>query len=189
MKKILLIDNYDSFTYNLKHLMEKNYNGKIVVKRNDKINEQFLKSSVFDGFVISPGPKTPSEAGWSNLIIDRYHEKKPILGVCLGMQCINEYFGGKTVRSKKPVHGKSDKINVLKRKILFKNVPDKFFGARYHSLICDVINKDLIITSDLKKIPMSVEHEKYNIMGVQFHPESFMSSHGDIIIKNFLKIL
>ena len=189
MKKILLIDNYDSFTYNLKYLIEKNYNGKIIVKRNDKINEQFLNSSIFDGFVISPGPKTPSEAGWSNLIIDRYHKTRPIFGVCLGMQCINEYFNGKTIRSKKPVHGKSDQINILKRKILFKNVPDKFFGARYHSLICDVRNQDLKITSDYNNIPMSVEHERYNVMGVQFHPESFMSGYGDVIIRNFLKIL
>jgi len=189
MKKILLIDNYDSFAYNLKHLILKNFGGKVVVKRNDKIDLKYVKNNNFDCFIISPGPKTPSSANISNDIIKKYYNKKPILGVCLGMQCINEFFGGQTIKADIPVHGKTSEIKIENGN-LFKNFPHVIKVARYHSLICRINSNDLLVTSKtFNNVPMSIEHKKYPIYGVQFHPESFMTENGDLLIKNFLKIL
>ena len=187
MKKILLIDNYDSFTYILLHLLQSVFSGRVDVIRNDAWTEDELAQRSYDAYVISPGPKTPGEAGLSNTVIRLFHEKKPIFGVCLGMQCINEFFGGRTKRTEHPVHGKTSPIKVLKRKRLFKGVPSPFPAARYHSLQCEVVSENLRVTSVYDSLPMSLEHRDYPLMGVQFHPESFMTPYGKKIINNFLR--
>jgi len=190
MKKILLVDNYDSFTYNLYQQISKQEEIFVDVKRHDIENFEKLDiESEYDGIVISPGPKTPKEAGISNLIIRDYYTKMPILGVCLGMQCINEVFGGITVASPLPVHGKKSPIT-HNGKGIFRNVPQNIDVARYHSLIVDQIPDVLSVVAYTKDgIPMAIEHKNYPIFGVQFHPESFITQYGDILVKNFIKIL
>ena len=184
MKKILLIDNYDSFTFNLVQQIQSIKQYELIVKRND---EKFDSSKdEFDILIISPGPKTPKDAGVSKYLINKYYKTKPILGVCLGMQCINEVFGGKTLHAPLPVHGKTTQIE-FERKGLFKNVPNNISVARYHSLIIGDISDELeIIAWSMDKIPMAIKHKKYPVYGVQFHPESFMTEHGTKIMKNFL---
>ena len=188
MLRILLIDNYDSFTYNLQHLLLKNGDCSVVVKRNDEFSENYLKKNEFAAFVISPGPKRPKNANMSNIVIKKYYNKSPILGVCLGMQCINEFFGGLTIKSQYPMHGKKTKIKRKDKSLLLQKTPSSFYVARYHSLICRVKSEDIVITSETygQSVPMSIEHKEYPIFGVQFHPESFMSEQGDLIIQNFL---
>ncbi|HDS03646.1 MAG TPA: aminodeoxychorismate/anthranilate synthase component II [Firmicutes bacterium] len=187
MKKILLIDNYDSFTYILLHLLQSVFRGTIDVIRNDAWTEEELMRRAYDAYVISPGPKSPGEAGLSNAVIRLFYKEKPILGVCLGMQCINEVFGGKTVRSSNPVHGKTSSVEIHKRKTLFRKVSSPFQAARYHSLECGVTSPELEVTSSFQGIPMSLEHVLLPVMGVQFHPESFMTQAGKRIIDNFMR--
>lgn len=190
MKKILLVDNYDSFTYNLYQQINKQEKIAVDIKRHDIENFEKLDiESIYDGIVISPGPKTPSDAGISISIIKNFYTKMPIFGVCLGMQCINEVLGGITSASPLPVHGKKSPITHCGKGI-FENVPQNIEVARYHSLIIDQIPDELTVTARTKNdIPMAIEHKNYPLFGVQFHPESFMTQHGDEIIKNFIKIL
>lgn len=185
----MLIDNYDSFTYNLVQQIRAIESFDVFVKRNDEIDINDLKRNFnFDKIVISPGPKTPSKAGVSNAIIAEFYAVIPILGVCLGMQCINEVFGGKTIRSPLPLHGKTSLISHSGRDI-FKNIPQNMEVARYHSLIIDDISNDFEIIAHTKdNIPMAIKHKKYPIFGVQFHPESFMTPYGNILMENFLNI-
>ena len=187
MKKILLVDNYDSFTYILLHLLQSVFRGAIEVVRNDAWTEKELLKRTYDAYVVSPGPKTPREAGLSNAVIRMFHQDKPVLGVCLGMQCINEFFGGTTVRSQNPVHGKASPVEIRKQINLFKGVSSPFQAARYHSLECRVASPELEVTSSYQGIPMSLEHVSLPVMGVQFHPESFMTPAGKRIISNFLR--
>ncbi len=187
MKKILLIDNYDSFTYILLHLLRSVFRGTIEVIRNDAWKEEELARKIYDAYVISPGPKTPREAGLSNTVFGLFHQDKPILGVCLGMQCMNEFFGGTTVRSHNPVHGKTSPVEVHKRKTLYRGVASPFQAARYHSLECRVTSPELEVTSSFQGIPMSLEHVSLPLMAVQFHPESFMTPAGKRIAANFLR--
>ena len=187
MKRILLIDNYDSFTYILLHLLQSVFRGTIEVIRNDAWREEELEKRVYDAYVISPGPKTPREAGLSNTVLRLFHQQKPILGVCLGMQCMNEFYGGTTVRSQNPVHGKASPVEVHKRYNLFRGVPSPFQAARYHSLECRVTSPELEVTSSFQGIPMSLEHVSLPLMAVQFHPESFMTPAGKRIASNFLR--
>lgn len=186
MQKILLLDNYDSFTYNIVQQVQGIKQFDIVVKRNDEtINNSDYQ---FDILIISPGPKTPNDAGISKEIIKKYYKIKPILGVCLGMQCINEVFGGKTIQSDNPMHGKISHITHTAQGI-FKNVPQNIGVARYHSLLIDKVSDELSITALANgKIPMAIQHKKYPVFGVQFHPESFLTQYGNLIMKNFLKI-
>lgn len=186
MHKILLIDNFDSFTYNLVQQIQAIREYDLTVIRND-VNISKLNCK-FDKLIISPGPKTPKDAGISNFLIRKFYKSKPILGVCLGMQCINEVFGGKTVHSSLPCHGKTTKISQNGNGI-FKNIPQNIYIARYHSLIIDNISPKLKVlawTSD--KVPMAIKHIKYPVFGLQFHPESFMTEYGSLIMKNFLDI-
>ena len=189
MKKILLIDNYDSFTYILLHLLQGAFRGTIEVIRNDAWAEDELRRRGYDAYVISPGPKTPREAGLSNSVIRIFYKEKPILGVCLGMQCMNEFFGGTTVRSQHPVHGKTSPVEVHKRHNLFRGVSSPFQAARYHSLECCVTSPEFEVTSSFQGIPMSMEHVSLPVMGVQFHPESFMTPAGKRIVSNFLRCI
>lgn len=186
MKKILLIDNFDSFTYNLVQQIQSIRKCDLTVIRNDVKNNASYDG--FDKLLISPGPKTPKDAGISNSLVRKFYKSKPILGVCLGMQCINEVFGGKTVHSPLPYHGKISKIQ-HDGKDIFKNVPQNIEAARYHSLIIDDISPKLdVIAQTDDNIPMAIKHIDYPVYGVQFHPESFMTEHGSIIMKNFLDI-
>jgi len=137
--------------------------------------------------LISPGPKDPAHAGISIEVIKSFYDKKPILGVCLGMQCINEAFGGRTVRAPVPVHGKTSIIHHSSQGI-FESVPSSFSAARYHSLMILSENPKLVTTAWTGKgVIMGVQVEGHPVFGVQFHPESFLTEYGEIIIKNFLK--
>ena len=187
--KILLIDNYDSFTYNLFHYISK-FNCKVDVVRNNKINSKDIIKNKYKKIVISPGPGNPSQAGNCLKIVKDLHKDFPILGVCLGHQIIGQTFGGKIIRAKKLMHGKMSKI-YFKKVGIFKNIKLPFNATRYHSLIIDKKNLPdcLEITAETKdKIIMGVKHNKYNLYGVQFHPESINTKVGMQIIKNYINL-
>jgi anthranilate synthase component II len=187
MAKLLVIDNYDSFTYNLVQMFM-DYDLEIFVFRADKITVEDAEYLKPDYILISPGPKDPSHTGISIPLIRRYHKELPILGVCLGMQCINEFFGGKTVRAPLPMHGKTSVITNNGRGI-FKNLPENFLGARYHSLMVKPADEQLTITSTSDdNVIMGLSHPEYPLHGVQFHPESFLTEYGFTIIENFLAL-
>ncbi len=187
---ILLIDNYDSFTYNLYHYLIQAGEKDVLVKRNDEISvEEIIKLNPC-GIVLSPGPCTPNEAGICLEVIEKLQGKFPILGVCLGHQSIGQAFGGKVVKTF-PMHGKISEI-FHTQKNLFKNLPSPFKATRYHSLIIEkeTCPKNLEITAQTKDgIIMGIADEKLKIFGVQFHPESIASEHGHQIIKNFLELI
>ena len=185
--KILLIDNYDSFTYNLFHYISK-IKKNVEVIRNDKIDGKTVLRKKYDKIVISPGPGNPNQAGNCLKIVKEVYKKIPILGVCLGHQIIGQVFGSKIVQAKKLMHGKTSKIKSLKIGIL-RNLPNIFEATRYHSLIIDkkTLSKDLVVTAQTKDgVIMGVMHKKYNIHGVQFHPESIKTTIGIKILRNFL---
>ena len=186
--KILLIDNYDSFTYNLYHYLSA-LKCKVEIFRNDKIQANDLKKRNYKKIVISPGPGNPTQAGNCIEIVKKFHKKIPILGVCLGHQIIGQVFGSKVIGAKKLMHGKT---SIIKHngKGIFKGIKKTITATRYHSLIIDrkTLGKDLLITAETKdKVIMGVMHEKYNVHGVQFHPESIKTPEGMKLLKNFLK--
>tara|TARA_B100000676_G_C17980899_1_gene788903 strand:- start:284 stop:853 length:570 start_codon:yes stop_codon:yes gene_type:complete len=186
---ILLLDNYDSFTYNVKHYLL-DLNEKVTVYRNDKISIQKILKLKPKSIVISPGPCTPNEAGISLNVVTELSTKFPILGICLGHQTIGQAFGAKIIKCKEIMHGKVDTINHFGHSI-FRNVEKKFKATRYHSLIIDkkTIPKDFIITAETNnKIIMGIAHKKLPIYGLQFHPESIGTKNGKIILNNFLNI-
>ena len=185
--KILLIDNYDSFTFNLYHYLS-SLKTKVDVIRNDQITEKQIIRNKYNKIVISPGPGNPNQAGNCLRIVKKLHKTIPILGVCLGHQIIGQVFGSKIIQAKKLMHGKTSQIRSLKTGIL-KNLPKSFEATRYHSLIIDkkTLSKDLKITALTKDgIIMGIMHKKYNIHGVQFHPESIKTPIGIKILKNFI---
>ncbi len=185
--KTLLIDNYDSFTYNLYHYLL-SHKCNVEVFRNDKINTTEILKRRYKKIVISPGPGTPNKAGNCIKIVKNLSNKIPILGVCLGHQVIGQAFGAKIINAKKLMHGKTSKI--LHNKIgIFKGLKNNLIGTRYHSLIIDkkTLNKDFLITAKTKDdIIMGIMHKKLNLHGVQFHPESINTNEGMKLIKNFL---
>ena len=186
--KILLIDNYDSFTYNLYHYLS-SLKCNIEVYRNNKITIEQIKKKKFDKIVISPGPGYPKNSGYCPKIVKYFASKIPILGVCLGHQIIGQVFGSKIIHAKKLMHGKLSVIK-HKNKGILKGLNKTFEATRYHSLIVDKKNlgKNLIITAETKnKVIMGIMHKKYNVHGVQFHPESIKTRFGIKILKNFLK--
>ena len=185
--KILLIDNYDSFTYNLFHYISR-FKKNIDVVRNDKINSKLIFKKKYNKIVISPGPGNPSQSGNCLKIVKEVHKKIPILGVCLGHQIIGQVFGGKIIGAKNLMHGKTSKIKHNKRG-LFKNIQINFQATRYHSLIVErkTLPKELLITAETKnKTIMGLMHKDYNIHGFQFHPESISTKVGINLIKNFI---
>ena len=187
MSKILLIDNYDSFTYNLYHYVS-SFNKNVDVKRNDKVNSKDIIKNKYKKIIISPGPGNPNQAGNCLKIVSQFYKKIPILGVCLGHQIIGQVFGSKIIQAKKLMHGKTSKIKSLKIGIL-KNLPENFEATRYHSLIVDkkTMSKDLIITAETKDgVIMGLMHKKYNVHGVQFHPESIKTPIGLKLLKSFI---
>ena len=186
--KILLIDNYDSFTYNLYHYLSA-LKTKVLVYRNDKINSSEIIKKRFDRIVISPGPGNPNQSGNCLKIVKEVHNKLPILGVCLGHQIIGQVFGSKIIQAKKLMHGKTS-IIISKKIGILKNLPKNFEATRYHSLIIDkkTLSKDLEITAETNEgLIMGVQHKKYNVHGVQFHPESIKTKFGIKILRNFIK--
>ena len=185
--KILLIDNYDSFTFNLYHYLS-SLKTNVEVFRNDQITEKDIINKKYNKIVISPGPGNPNQAGNWLRIVKKLYKKIPILGVCLGHQIIGQVFGSKIIQAKKLMHGKTSKIKSLSAGIL-KNLPKSFEATRYHSLIIDkkTLSKDLKITALTKDgIIMGIMHKKYNIHGVQFHPESIKTTIGIKILRNFI---
>ncbi len=189
MNKILLIDNYDSFTYNLYHYVS-SFNKNVDVKRNDRIYSKDIVKNKYKKIIISPGPGNPNQAGNCLKIVKNFYSEIPILGVCLGHQIIGQAFGSKIIQAKTLMHGKTSLIK-NKRLGVLKGIKNKFVATRYHSLIVDraTLSKDLIITATTEdNIIMGLMHKKYQIHGVQFHPESINTKVGMKIIENFVKI-
>ena len=185
--KILLIDNYDSFTFNLYHYLS-SLNTKVDVVRNDKITSKDIINKRYNKIVISPWPGNPNQSGNCLDILKNLHKDIPFLGVCLGHQIIWQVFCSKIIQAKKLMHGKTSKIKSKKIGIL-KNLPNTFEATRYHSLIIDKksLSSDLEITAETTDgLIMGVQHKKFNIHGVQFHPESIKTKLGIKILKNFI---
>ena len=185
--KILLIDNYDSFTFNLYHYVS-SLGVKVDVVRNDKITHTQILKIKYDKIIISPGPGNPNQSGNCIKIVKALYRKIPILGVCLGHQIIGQVFGSNIIQANKLMHGKTSTIKSKKIGIL-KNLPSKFEATRYHSLIVDkkTLSDQLEITAETEDgIIMGIMHKEYNIHGVQFHPESIKTTIGIKILKNFI---
>ena len=190
MKKIILIDNYDSFTFNLYHYLS-SLKINVDVIRNDQITSKEILKKRYNKIVISPGPGNPNQSGNCLKIVKSLYKKIPILGVCLGHQIIGQIFGSKIVQARKLMHGKTSKI-ISKKTGVLKNLPKTFEATRYHSLIIDKksLSKDLEITAETKDgLIMGIQHKKYQVHGVQFHPESIKTKIGIKILRNFVNIL
>jgi anthranilate synthase component 2 len=184
--KLLVIDNYDSFTFNLVQMF-RSYPLDISVFRADALSVDEAKRWGPDYVLVSPGPKRPSSAGISTELIARGQADFPILGVCLGMQCMNEAFGGSTVRAPLPMHGKTSAVE-HDGTGLFEGVPAPLTVARYHSLAITRVSDSLRVNArSTDGVPMAVQHVRYPLFGVQFHPESFLTQHGFRLIENFLR--
>lgn len=187
MKQILVIDNYDSFTYNLVHYLQ-DLDCEVVVKRNDKITLDAVDQ--FHKILLSPGPGIPDEAGLLKPIIKRYAANKSILGVCLGQQAIGEVFGGSLENLSRVYHGVSTKIKLINSdEILYRNIPETFEVGRYHSwVVSKNLPAALIATAiDENGEIMSLKHREYDVRAVQYHPESILTEHGREILKNWLE--
>jgi anthranilate synthase component 2 len=187
--KLLVIDNYDSFTYNLVHFLGE-LGANSTVYRNDKITLDEIAAMAPEGIVLSPGPGTPQQAGICMSLIDRFKATTPILGVCLGHQAIGEVLGGEVLRAPQLMHGKTSKINHT-GKGLFRGLNSGFEATRYHSLIVrrETLPKELEITASTDDgLIMGLQHREYPLHGVQFHPESIASENGHALLQNFLNI-
>ena len=185
--KILLIDNYDSFTFNLYHYLS-SLKTTVDVIRNDKITSKEILKNKYNKIVISPGPGNPNQSGNCLKILKTLHKDVPFLGVCLGHQIIGQVFGSKIIQAKKVMHGKTSRIKSKQIGIL-KNLPLNFEATRYHSLIIDkkTLSNQLKITAETNDgVIMGIMHKEYNIHGVQFHPESIKTKLGIKILKNFI---
>ena len=185
--KVVLIDNYDSFTFNLYHYLS-SLKCKVDVIRNDKISDKDILKKKYKKIVISPGPGNPNQAGNCIKIVKSLYSKIPILGVCLGHQIIGQVFGSRIIQAKKLMHGKTSNI-ISKKTGILKNLPKVFEATRYHSLIIDrkTLSKEILITAETKDgIIMGIKHIKYDLHGVQFHPESIKTKLGIKILKNFI---
>lgn len=187
---ILLIDNYDSFSYNLVQLFG-TLNPDIQVIRNDEMTVEEIEAKNPSHLIISPGPGYPGDAGICEEAVKRLQGKLPILGVCLGHQGICEAYGATICHAKKLMHGKQSTVTIDVKKDIFKGLPEKIEVARYHSLIADweTIPEELeIIAEDENREVMAVKHRKYDVYGLQFHPESILTPLGEKMIKNFLAL-
>lgn len=186
--KLLVLDNYDSFTYNLVHLVEKVSEIPFEVHRNDKIT--LSEVAAFDKVLLSPGPGLPKDAGIMPELIKQYASSKSIFGVCLGLQAIGESFGTQLKNLDTVYHGIATPIHVTGNDILFKDCPTTFTVGRYHSWVVDrnTLTSDLIITAvDEQNEIMALKHQSYDVRGVQFHPESILSEYGETMLRNWLK--
>jgi anthranilate synthase/aminodeoxychorismate synthase-like glutamine amidotransferase len=185
--KILIIDNYDSFTYNLVQLAGR-FEHEVIIKRNDEISGEEISEMKPDKILISPGPGKPEDSKITLTAIEKFGTKIPVLGVCLGHQAIGVVFGGKVIKDSSPKHGK---ISLIKHdgKTIFKDIPQKFEATRYHSLIVDreTLPEELEISAETDDgTIMGIRHKSYSIEGIQFHPESILTYEGYNIIKNWL---
>ena len=188
--KILVIDNYDSFTYNLVQLIGR-FTTDIIISRNDRVTIGEIRDNLPDGIVISPGPGRPEESNISLTVITELGNKIPVLGVCLGHQGIGISFGAQVIQAPYLMHGKVSSIRHDGRTI-FRNVPENFQATRYHSLIIDrqTIDSRLEISAETEDgLIMGIRHKEYPIEGIQFHPESFLTREGDKILKNWLGVI
>ena len=187
-QKVIVIDNYDSFTYNLVHAIESITNEPVEVFRNDKVSLKYIDR--FECIILSPGPGLPDEAGLLKEIIRTYAESKKILGVCLGLQAIGEVFGSKLINLPKVYHGIQSEIRIVDHDTpLFNEIPHSFDAGRYHSWVIEkeTLNTELEITCiDSQDVIMGIKLKGFPVYGVQFHPESIMTPHGPKIIENFL---
>lgn len=190
MKKILVLDNYDSFTYNLVHYVESVFDGEIVVKRNNKISLDEVKG--FDAVVLSPGPGLPKDAGIMPELIAHYHSSIPILGICLGHQCIAEYFGAKIYNLPVVYHGVATPVKLKNTNGIFQGMNETIEAGRYHSWAVEEnsVPEELeVLATDNQGIIMAIQHKRFPITGIQFHPESILTPEGKQIIKNWLLTL
>lgn len=188
MARIVLIDNYDSFTWNLVHLIG-SAGVEIAVHRNDAISVEALRALAPDAIVLSPGPCTPNEAGICLDVITRLGNEIPLFGVCLGMQAMGQAYGGQVVRAPNPMHGKLSDVRHGGTG-LFRGINGPFQATRYHSLIVDRASMppSLRVTAEADGLVMALSHEELPVHGVQFHPESILSEHGTTIVRNFLEL-
>ena len=189
MPKVTLVDNYDSFTWNLVHALGA-LGAEVDVHRNDAITVDEIAAAKPDAIVISPGPGTPDESGISLEVVRRLGGATPIFGVCLGNQTIGQVYGGKVVRGPAPVHGKLSQV-VHEGKTVFRGINGPFEATRYHSLVVDrkTVPGDLDVTAETRDgLVMALSHKSHPVHGVQFHPESIASEHGQTILKNFLDL-
>ncbi|MCF6131910.1 anthranilate synthase component II [Flavobacterium wongokense] len=188
MKKIVVIDNYDSFTFNLVHYLEA-LNAKVTVYRNDEFDIEDLQD--FDKILLSPGPGIPDEAGLLKKVIAIYAPTKSILGICLGHQAIAEVFSSNLTNLKSPLHGISSKVKLTNNPdSLFDNIPSEFEVGLYHSWIIEgkSLSNDLIVTSvNENDYIMSIRHQNFDVKGIQFHPESILTPYGKTILKNWIE--
>ena len=185
--KIIVIDNYDSFTYNLVHYLE-DLNAEVTVYRNDEF--ELSELGKFDKILLSPGPGIPDEAGLLKEVIQKYAPTKSILGICLGLQAIGEVFGGNLINLEKVYHGVATKVNKVSDDFIFNEIPDEMEVGRYHSWSVSTENfpEVLEITSvDENGQVMSLKHKTYDVRGVQYHPESVLTPYGKKILENWLK--
>lgn len=185
--RILLIDNYDSFTFNLVHLVEKCFSGDVEVRRNDAISLSDV--SFYDKIILSPGPGLPDDAGITKDVIREFSASKSILGVCLGMQAIAEVYGAGLKNPEQVHHGIASPISITKKDKLFANCTDKFLVGRYHSWAIknDTLPESLeVLAVDEHQTIMAIRHKTFDVCGVQFHPESILSEYGEQLMKNWL---
>jgi anthranilate synthase component 2 len=185
--RLVMIDNYDSFTYNLVQLFYK-FDLEVLVFRHDAVSLAAIEALEPDWLCISPGPKAPAQAGISKEVIAHFHRDLPILGVCLGHQALNEVWGGVTARAPLPVHGKCSQVH-HRGAGLFRGLPSPFKAARYHSLLAIPASEELEVTAWTEDgVVMGLSHRRYPLHGVQFHPESFLTSCGYDLAANFLRL-
>ena len=186
--KLLILDNYDSFVYNIVHIIrELGFGIEMDIFRNDKI--ALADVAKYDKILLSPGPGIPSEAGIMQDLVKQYGSTKSIFGVCLGHQCIGEVYGASLTNLANVYHGFAIPTNILSDDILFQNIPEKFTCGRYHSWAIDPksdLSNLMVTAADDEGNIMAIRHKKYDVCGVQFHPESVMTEHGKMIIENWL---
>jgi anthranilate synthase component 2/para-aminobenzoate synthetase component 2 len=184
---ILIVDNYDSFVHNIaRYVRELGYDAKVI--RNDAMETHSIETGA-KGLIFSPGPCTPREAGASLELIETFSGRLPILGICLGHQCVGQAFGGRVLRAREPLHGEAS-IIVHGGKGVFAGLPPEFYGGRYHSLIVELTGQEPLNVTARSKAGeiMALQHEEHPTFGVQFHPESILTEHGHTMLANFLKL-
>jgi anthranilate synthase component II len=189
--KVLMIDNYDSFTYNIVHMLESLSGVEVTVRRNDEFSLSDVEP--FEKIVLSPGPGIPSEAGLMPEVVRHFAETKSILGVCLGHQCIGEVFGARLTNIESPLHGKATPIEVTDpTEGLFVGLPKRFSVGRYHSWVVEragLPESELVVTAtDERGQIMALRHRRLDVRGVQFHPESILTEHGQVMLENWIKV-